>query len=101
MLKVIIETDALTLDEVKPATAAVCRAGCDCVKTSTGFFTGGKADGATEEVIAAMLEASDGRCKVKGSGGIRDQAHFFKLIDLGVDRMGIGYRSTATVLGLE
>jgi deoxyribose-phosphate aldolase len=47
-----------------------------------------------------MMEAAKGRCKVKGAGGIRDQAAFFKLIDMGIDRMGIGYRSTPVVLGM-
>ena len=100
LLKVIFETDALTLDEVAHATDVACIAGADFVKTSTGFFTGGRADGATPEVIRVMMEAARGRCKVKGSGGIRDQARFFELIDMGIDRMGIGYRSTPTVLGL-
>lgn len=100
LLKVIFETDALTLDEVAKATDAACRAGADFVKTSTGFYTGGEGKGATCEVIRVMMDAAQGRCKVKGSGGIRDQAHFFELIDLGIDRMGIGYRSTPVVLGL-
>ena len=47
------------------------------------------------------MEAARGRCQVKGSGGIRDQESFFNFIDMGIDRMGIGYRSTAKVLGLE
>jgi len=101
LLKVIFETDALTLDEVAKATDIACKAGADFVKTSTGFFTGGKSDGATPEVIKVMIDAAKGRCKIKGSGGIRDQEHFFKLIDMGVDRMGIGYRSTPVVLGLK
>lgn len=100
LLKVIFETDALTLDEVAKVTDAACAAGADFVKTSTGFFTGGESKGATCEVVRVMLDAARGRCKVKGSGGIRDQAHFFELIDMGVDRMGIGYRSTPVVLGL-
>jgi deoxyribose-phosphate aldolase len=101
VLKVIFETDALTLDEVAKATDAACRAGADFVKTSTGFYTGGEGKGATCEVIRVMMDAAQGRCKVKGSGGIRDQAHFFELIDMGIDRMGIGYRSTPVVLGLS
>jgi deoxyribose-phosphate aldolase len=100
LLKVIFETDALTLEEVAKATDIVCNAGADFVKTSTGFFTGGKSDGASVEVIQTMLDAAQGRCKIKGSGGIRDQAHFFRLIDMGVDRLGIGYRSTPVVLGV-
>ena len=101
ILKVIFETDALTLKEVEKATDIACLVGADFVKTSTGFFTGGESKGATTEVVKCMLEAAKGRCKVKGSGGIRDQAHFFELIDLGIDRMGIGYKSTPVVLGIS
>ena len=100
-LKVIFEVDALTLDEVKQATVTAIEAGADFVKTSTGFFTGGKNDGATYEVIQAMMDAADGRCKIKGAGGIRDREKFLRLIDMGIDRMGIGYKSTAKVLGLD
>jgi deoxyribose-phosphate aldolase len=98
LLKVIFETDALTLAETAKATEIACDAGVDFVKTSTGFYTGGESKGATVEVIQVMLDAAKGRCRVKGSGGIRDQAHFFRLIDMGIDRMGIGYRSTPVVL---
>jgi deoxyribose-phosphate aldolase len=101
LLKVIFETDALTLDEVARATDIACNMGADFVKTSTGFYTGSESKGATIEVIQVMLNAANGRCKVKGAGGIRDQAHFFKLIDMGIDRMGIGYRSTPVVLGIS
>ena len=52
-------------------------------------------------MIEAMMEAADGRCKIKGAGGIRDREKFLKLIDMGIDRMGIGYKSTAKVLGLD
>lgn len=100
-VKVIFETDALTIEQVKKATEVAVAAGADFVKTSTGFYTGGKSDGATVEVIQAMLDTAQGRCKIKGSGGIRDQEHFFKLIDMGIDRMGIGYRSTPVVLGIS
>ena len=100
-LKVIFETDALTPDEVAKATDAACNAGADFVKTSTGFFTGGESKGATTEVIQVMMAAAKGRCKIKGSGGIRDRAHFFELIDLGIDRMGIGYKSTPVVLNIS
>jgi deoxyribose-phosphate aldolase len=97
-LKVIFETDALTLDEVAKATDVACNAGVDFVKTSTGFYTGGVNNGATPEVVQVMMDAAKGRCKIKGAGGIRDRAQFFKLIDMGIDRMGIGYRSTPVIL---
>ena len=47
-----------------------------------------------------MIDCAAGRCKVKGSGAIRERAHFLRLIDAGADRMGVGYRSTPVVLGL-
>jgi deoxyribose-phosphate aldolase len=101
LLKVIFETDALTLDEVAKATEIACRAGADFVKTSTGFYTGAESKGATVEVVQVMMDAAKGRCRIKGAGGIRDQAYFFRLIDMGIDRMGIGYRSTPVVLGVS
>jgi deoxyribose-phosphate aldolase len=100
-VKVIFETDALTLDEVRAVSETTIQAGADFLKTSTGFYTGGESKGATTEVITAMMEVAQGRCKIKGSGGIRDQEHFFELIDMGIDRMGIGYRSTPVVLGIS
>jgi deoxyribose-phosphate aldolase len=100
LVKVILETDALTEAEIKKSVEAAINAGTDFVKTSTGFFTGGKSEGASLTVAAIMLEAVKGRCKVKGSGGIRTREHFLQLIDMGIDRMGIGYKSTPVVLGL-
>ena len=99
-VKVILETDALTLDEVRQAAEIAVQAGADFVKTSTGFFTGGKNEGATAEIVEAIIETVNGRCKVKGAGGIRTREQFFRLIDMGIDRMGVGYRSTPVVLGV-
>lgn len=99
-VKVIFETDALTVDEVKKATEATISAGADFIKTSTGFLTGFEGKGATPEIIQVMLNTAKGRCKVKGSGGIRTRDQFLQLIDTGIDRMGIGYKSTPIVLGL-
>lgn len=101
IIKVIFETDSLTLDQVARATDAACNAGADYVKTSTGFYTGGAGNGATIEVVQTMMDAAKGRAKIKGAGGIRDQERFFKLIDMGIDRMGIGYKSTPVVLGVS
>lgn len=101
LVKVIFETDALSLSQVATATEYACRTGVDFVKTSTGFFTGAESKGAVPEVIQVMMDAAQGRCRVKGSGGIRTREHFLQLIDMGIDRMGIGYRSTPLVLGLD
>lgn len=97
-VKVIFETDALTVEQVKQATEASIAAGADFIKTSTGFYTGGESKGATPEIIQIMMDTAKGRCKIKGSGGIRTREHFLQLIDMGIDRMGVGYRSTPVVL---
>lgn len=98
IVKVILETDALTKEEIIRGTKAVVASGADYVKSSTGFLTGTECVGATVEVVQTMIEASEGKVKVKGSGGIRTREHFLKLIDMGIDRMGIGYKSTPVVL---
>lgn len=100
-VKVIFETDALTLDETKRACECAIAAKADFVKTSTGFLTGHEAHGATEEIIRLMLDTCGERIKVKGSGCIRTREHFLRLIDMGIDRMGIGFRSTPVVLGIS
>jgi deoxyribose-phosphate aldolase len=99
-LKVILETDALTEDEIKKGAAIVAESGAAFVKSSTGFFTGGKTEGAALPVVRAMMDGAAGRCKIKASGGIRTREHFFALIDMGIDRAGVGYKSTALLLGL-
>ena len=100
-VKVIFETDALTVEEVKKACEAAIKTKADFVKTSTGFFTGKENVGATPEIIQVMLDTCGDRIKVKGSGCIRTREHFLKLIDMGIDRMGVGYRSTPVVLGVK
>ena len=101
LVKVIIETDFLTPGQVADGTRCAIEAGADFIKSSTGFATGVEPLGATAEVAAKMIEAAEGRIKVKGSGGIRTREHFLDLIDMGIDRMGVGYRSTPVVLGMS
>lgn len=104
LVKVIFETDALTWDETRAAAEASIAAGADFIKTSTGFHTGTnqhEKTGAFDEMVAFMMECAAGRCLVKGSGSIRDREHFLRLIDAGIDRMGIGFRSTPVVLGIS
>ena len=100
-LKVIFETEALTEEQVGKACHCAMDAGADFVKTSTGFLTGFDAHGATPEIIKVMQEEVGDKCKVKGSGCIRTREHFLQLIDMGIDRMGVGYRSVPVVLDLD
>lgn len=100
-VKVIFETDALTEEQVRKTCQCCVEAGADFVKTSTGFLTGHESHGATPEMIQIMMDEVDGKCKVKGSGCIRTREHFLQLIDMGIDRMGVGYKSVPVVLGLD
>lgn len=100
-LKVILETDALSEEQIRKASRIVKESGADFVKTSTGFLTGHESHGATPEVIAIMMEEVGPDMKVKGSGCIRTREHFLKLIDMGIDRMGVGYKSVPVVLDIQ
>ena len=100
-LKVIFETDALTEEQIKKTCRCCMEAGADFVKTSTGFLTGYELRGAARDVIQLMMDEVGEKCKIKGSGCIRTREHFLQLIDMGIDRMGVGYKSVPVVLGLE
>ena len=101
VLKVIIETCLLSQEEKVRLCQVVGESGADYIKTSTGFYTGGPCVGATPELIGEIMEAVGDEVKIKGSGCIRTREHFLKLIDMGIDRMGVGYKSTPVVLGLK
>ncbi len=100
-IKAIFETDALNEEQIRKTCKCCIDAEIDFVKTSTGFLTGFELHGATPEVIKIMMEEVDGKCKIKGSGCIRTREHFLQLIDMGIDRMGVGYKSVPVVLGLD
>lgn len=100
-LKVILETDALNEEQIRQGCECIIAAGADFIKTSTGFLTGHEAKGAAIEVIELIMDQNKGRAKIKGSGCIRTREHFLKLIDMGIDRMGVGYKSVPVVLDLN
>ena len=86
-LKVILETDLLTKDEIKKACELCIQGGADFVKTSTGFVKNGV--GAKEEDVKLMYETvKDAGLKVKASGGIRDKEAAIKMIEAGALRLG-------------
>ncbi len=93
LVKVIFETSQLTLDQVRTATEVSVRAGADFVKTSTGF----NGQGATRDAVRVMLDTAAGRAKVKPSGGIRDYAAAKQYVDMGAQRLGIGFSSAAAI----
>lgn len=86
-LKVILETDLLTQDEIKKACELCIEAKADFVKTSTGFVKNGV--GAKAEDVKLMYETvSNSGLKVKASGGIRDKEAAIKMIEAGASRLG-------------
>ena len=86
-LKVILETDLLTKDEIKKACELCIQGGADFVKTSTGFVKNGV--GAKEEDVKLMYETvKDAGLKVKASGEIRDKKAAIKMIEAGASRLG-------------
>ena len=86
-LKVIIETDLLTKDEIKLACELCIKGGADFVKTSTGFVKGGV--GAKAEDVKLMYETvKDAGLQVKASGGIRDKEAALAMIEAGAVRLG-------------
>ncbi|MFW7414391.1 deoxyribose-phosphate aldolase [Demequina sp. SO4-18] len=86
VLKVIIESAALTDEAIVGACRASEAAGADFVKTSTGFHPAG---GASVEAVALMAKTVGGRLGVKASGGIRTADAALAMIDAGATRLGL------------
>lgn len=93
LLKVIIESAALTDEQIVGACQAAERAGADYVKTSTGFHPAG---GASVHAVELMAKTVGGRLGVKASGGIRDAQTALAMIDAGATRLGLS--SSAAIL---
>jgi deoxyribose-phosphate aldolase len=84
LLKVILETALLTLEEKLRAAEIAIQAGADFLKTSTGFASGG----ATPADVALLRGVAGARSGVKASGGIRTLADVRALLDAGANRIG-------------
>jgi deoxyribose-phosphate aldolase len=85
ILKVIIESAALSDSRIVEACRASVDAGADFVKTSTGFHPAG---GATAHAVALMRSTVGPDVGVKASGGIRTLADLTTMVDAGADRIG-------------
>jgi len=84
IVKVIIETAYLTMEEKVIACKLAKEAGADFVKTSTGFFGGG----ATVEDVRLMRQTIGRNMGVKAAGGIRTYADAVAMIKAGANRLG-------------
>lgn len=94
ILKVIIESAALTRDEILECCRVGSDTGADFLKTSTGYHPAG---GANLEAVRLMVGALSGNVQVKASGGIRTAAQARAFIDAGATRLGVS--STRALLG--
>ncbi|HEY1579540.1 MAG TPA: deoxyribose-phosphate aldolase [Terracidiphilus sp.] len=84
ILKVILETSLLTVEEKLRGAELAIQAGADFIKTSTGFGCGG----ATKADVALMRGIAGGRCGVKASGAIRTLAEVKSMLEAGANRIG-------------
>jgi deoxyribose-phosphate aldolase len=93
VLKVIIESAALSDHEIVEVCRAARAAGADFVKTSTGFHPAG---GASLHAVRVMAGTVGGQLGIKASGGIRTAADAIAMIEAGATRLGLS--GTAAVL---
>ncbi|GAA4718553.1 deoxyribose-phosphate aldolase [Promicromonospora umidemergens] len=97
VLKVIIESAALTDEQIVGACKAAEAAGANFVKTSTGFHPAGGASVHAVSLMARTVGAvGGGMLGVKASGGIRDLDAALSMIEAGATRLGLS--GTASVL---
>ncbi|MDR2644073.1 MAG: deoxyribose-phosphate aldolase [Planctomycetaceae bacterium] len=85
-LKVIIECHYLDEELMKRAADAVISGGAEWVKTGTGWTP----TGATFENVAYLKKIVGNAAKVKASGGVRSFETVQKMIEIGVERFGVG-----------
>ena len=85
LLKVIIESSALSDDEIIGCCKAAMAAKADYVKTSTGFH---KTGGASAHAVSLMRKTVGETMGVKASGGIHSLAEAQEMIEAGASRIG-------------
>lgn len=86
VLKVIMESAALTDEEIRAVCRAAEAAGADFVKTSTGFHPAG---GSTAHAVTVMRAQVGDRLGVKASGGLRTPADVTAVVAAGASRLGV------------
>lgn len=86
VLKVILETAALTDEQIVRCCEIAGGCGADFVKTSTGFHPAG---GATVHAVELMARTVGPRVGVKASGGIRDWTAAQAMVTAGATRLGL------------
>ena len=97
LVKVIFETCELSEDCIRQGVDVCVDVGADFVKTSTGF----SAKGATPEAVMAMVSQAAGRIRVKASGGIRTLEDARAYVEMGAERLGVGFSTVPKLVAAE
>lgn len=84
VLKVIIESAALSREQKEFICRISEQCGVDFIKTSTGLHPAG---GATVEDVKLIKETAP-NCKIKAAGGIKTAKQALEMLDAGADRIG-------------
>jgi deoxyribose-phosphate aldolase len=84
VLKVIIESAALTREQKIFACQIADRCKVDFIKTSTGLHSAG---GAAVDDIKLMKQAAP-NCKIKAAGGIKTAKQALEMLEAGAERIG-------------
>ena len=84
VLKAIIESAALDIDQKIFACRVAQDVGVDYIKTSTGLHPAG---GATVEDVKLMKESAPS-CKIKAAGGIRTAKQVLEMLEAGAEKIG-------------
>ena len=96
-VKVIFETCQLNEDCIREGVDVCVDVGADFVKTSTGFST----RGATPEAVMTMVSQAAGRIRVKASGGIRTLEDARAYVEMGAERLGVGFSTVPKLVAAE
>ena len=97
LVKVIFETCELSEDCIRQGVDVCVDVGADFVKTSTGFA----ARGATPEAVMTMVSQAAGRIRVKASGGIRTLEDARAYVEMGAERLGVGFSTVPKLVAAE
>lgn len=96
VLKVIVESGLLSIEETEVATRICIQSGVDFIKTSTGKVSIG-AEIEKVKVMRLEIEKAKSNLQIKASGGIRtlEQVDLFNPY---VNRFGMGYKTVDTLI---
>ncbi len=84
LLKVIIESAALDMNQKLFACQIADKCGADFIKTSTGLHPAG---GATAEDVKLIRQIAP-NCRIKAAGGIKTAKQVIEMLEAGADRIG-------------